>query len=214
MEGRGNAAAFPTATVPRRMAKKHCVFFLRDITRRTLHRKGIPVVFSSSSGPFLKASDAKGKDAAPVTKNLHRNLTENVLFCEEIQKNFPKAGWPNLPSLGCLSFAIQRPPSVTMAAFSLFCWRGIWLLPGWGNPFWGQRGERRISLLFSPAGGRLPQGWRPRSRNAPEHSQFKTQSVSNHTACRFAEKARFPAQFGDGRSGKGSGVSVPFYLPE
>ena len=152
MEGRGNAAAFPTATVPRRMAKKHCVFFLRDITRRTLHRKGIPVVFSSSSGPFLKASDAKGKDAAPVTKNLHRNLTENVLFCEEIQKNFPKAGWPNLPSLGCLSFAIQRPPSVTMAAFSLFCWRGIWLLPGWGNPFWGNGEKDGFPCYFLPPG--------------------------------------------------------------
>ena len=89
---------------PRRIEKKGCGVFLRNITRRTLHWKDIPVLFSSSSGSFLKASGAKGKDAAPVTKNLHRNLTENVRFCEEIQKNFPKAGGRTCPpSASCPS---------------------------------------------------------------------------------------------------------------
>ena len=41
-------------------------------------------------------------------------------------------------------------------------------------------------------GRHSPQGRRPRFRLSPsEHFQFEMRSISNHTACRFAEKARF-----------------------
>ena len=41
-------------------------------------------------------------------------------------------------------------------------------------------------------GRHSPQGRRPRFRlSSSGHFQFETRSVSNHTACRFAEKARF-----------------------
>ena len=41
-------------------------------------------------------------------------------------------------------------------------------------------------------GRHSPQGRRPRFRlSSSEHFQFEMRSVSNHTACRFAEKARF-----------------------
>ena len=41
-------------------------------------------------------------------------------------------------------------------------------------------------------GRHSPQGRRPRFRLSPsEHFQFEMRSISNHTACRFAEKARW-----------------------
>ena len=151
MKGHGNTAAIPAATVPRRMAKKHCAFFLRNIMRRSLHRKGIPVVFSSSSVPFLRASDAKGKDTAPNTKNSHRNPTENVRFCEEIQKIFRRLeAEPALPRLP--SFAIQRPPSLAMAAFSLFLSGNMVASGAGGIPFGGNGEKDGFPCYFSRRG--------------------------------------------------------------
>ena len=69
--------------------------------------------------------------------------------------------------------------------------------------------------LRRPACGEMPHpAWRARAvARAPRfiqmrHFQFETLCVSNHTACRFAEKAGFSAHFGPGGA-----VTPPRVLP-
>ena len=55
--------------------------------------------------------------------------------------------------------------------------------------------EKPLVTVLPAFGGRLPRGERGRTRDAAsfkiEQIQFAMLRISNHTACRFTEKARF-----------------------